>query len=140
MLNELCSELKNYFCQDKHFGTFAIAGGVITPLDFLRDGQYFRIIGSTFNDGIYQYGQTGVAFKDETFNGAIWALAIPEEFIQLSLDIDNLNNEIAKTEIPKFQSESYPNGYSYSMATALPEPLKLRLDEIKQRKRRWKKL
>ena len=56
ILTEICAELRNYFevPNGRHFGKFEISGGSIAPLDFLQDGQYFRIVGSVFNDGVYQ--------------------------------------------------------------------------------------
>ena len=56
MLTELCAELRNYFevPNGRHFGKFTISGGSIAPLDFLQEGQYFRIVGSVFNDGVYK--------------------------------------------------------------------------------------
>ena len=60
MLNEVCLEIRNFFDknQPKIFGDIIISGGAITNADFLSDiqeNQYFRIIGSVFNDGVYQY-------------------------------------------------------------------------------------
>ncbi len=115
MLTEICADIRNYFTaeRDKHFGTFEISGGSIAPLDFLQDGQYFRIVGSTFNDGIYRYPTTGLT--DESFNGAIWAMRIPPDVIALASEIEAYNNsEEAKPSA--FTSESF-GGYSYNRAT-----------------------
>ena len=54
MLTEVCAEIRNYFVKNIYEGTFEIVGGKITPLDFLQEGQYFRIVGSVFNDGVHQ--------------------------------------------------------------------------------------
>ena len=72
MLTEICAELRNYFevPNGRHFGKFTISGGSIAPLDFLQEGQYFRIIGSVFNDGVHQYPASDLT--DEVFNGAVW--------------------------------------------------------------------
>ena len=69
MLTEICAELRNYFevPNGRHFGKFEIRGESIAPSDFLKDGQYFRIIGSVFNDGVYQYPATSLT--DEVFEG-----------------------------------------------------------------------
>lgn len=116
-LTEICANLRNYFCRndDKHFGEFTISGGTLAPLDFLQSGQYFRIVGSVFNDGVYQYGDKDVAFTDETFDGAIWAMRVPPDVIALAAEIEAYNNsEAAKPSA--FTSESF-GGYSYSRAT-----------------------
>lgn len=118
MLTELCEELHNWFempC-DRHFGRFSISGGNIEPLDFLKEGQYFRIIGSTFNDGVYQYGQTGVAFTDEDFDGAVWAMRVPPAVVELSHKVAEYQQSDAAKPSP-YVSETYPNGYSYQKAT-----------------------
>ena len=87
MLDELCADIRNYFVQsenDKHAGTYTINGGTFSPpLDFLKAGQYFRVVGSTLNDGVYRFDGCGV-FLDETFNGSIWAMSVPPAFIALA--------------------------------------------------------
>jgi hypothetical protein len=115
MLTELCAELRNYFevPNGRHFGTFTISGGSIAPLDFLQDGQYFRIIGSTFNDGVHQYDVADLT--DETFQGAVWAMALPPALVALSARIEEYtNSEAAKPSV--YVSESF-GGYSYTKAT-----------------------
>lgn len=114
MLTELCKELNNWFCVKKFFGTFTIEDGVLIVPE-LQNGQYFRIVGSIFNDGVYEYPKQGL--KDETFNGAVWAMAVPVEVIALSEEIDEWKSkyETAETMSP-YQSESF-GGYSYTKAS-----------------------
>ena len=114
-LTEICAELRNYFevPNGQHFGKFEISGGSIAPLDFLQEGQYFRIIGSVFNDGVYQYPATSLT--DEVFEGAVWAMALPPSLIALSAEIEEYNNSNAGKASP-FTSESF-GGYSYTKAT-----------------------
>lgn len=115
MLTEICAELRNYFevPNGRHFGKFEINGGSIAPLDFLQDGQYFRIVGSVFNDGVYQYPATSLT--DEVFEGAVWAMAVPPTLIALSAEIEEYNKSDAGKPSP-FSSESF-GGYSYTKAT-----------------------
>ena len=91
MLEELMRECRNWFKvpDGAYSGTFTIKDGSIT-LPFLVDGQYFRIIGSVFNDGVHQYGAGGLT--DETFDGAVWALAVPAAFISLVEDVEAWRN------------------------------------------------
>jgi len=116
ILSELCQELKNWFCNvetDIHEGTYTISDGVLS-LPFLQEGQYFRIAGSVFNDGVHKYGDSDDALKSETFNGAIWAMRIPPSFLELADEIDawvQKNGELVSSPL---QSESW-GGYSYSM-------------------------
>ena len=114
MLTEICAELRNYFevPNGRHFGKFTISGGSIAPLDFLQEGQYFRIIGSVFNDGVYQYPATSLT--DEVFEGAVWAMSLPPDLIALSAKIQNY---LEQNPDSGFSSESF-GGYSYTRATA----------------------
>ena len=115
MLTELCAELRNYFevPNGRHFGKFKISGGSIAPSDFLQEGQYFRIVGSVFNDGVYQFPASNLT--DEVFTGAVWAMAVPPAVIALSAEIEAFqNSDAAKPSV--YVSESF-GGYSYTKAT-----------------------
>lgn len=119
MLTEICAEIRNYFLRDYrkdiHVGKFTISGGSIEPLSFLQEGQYFRIVGSIFNDGVHQYGD-GEPLVDEVFSGAVWAMAVPPAVIALDAEIDEWianNKDILNSP---YQSESF-GGYSYSKAS-----------------------
>ena len=115
MLTEICAEIRNYFevPNGRHFGKFEVSGGSIMPLDFLQEGQYFRIVGSVFNDGVYKYPATSLT--DEVFEGAVWAMRLPPAVIALSAEIDEFNkSDAGKPSV--FTSESF-GGYSYSKAT-----------------------
>ena len=115
MLTEICAEIRNYFevPNGRHFGTFTISGGSIAPLDFLQEGQYFRIIGSVFNDGVHKYGEANLT--DEKFDGAVWAMAVPPAVVDLSEKIKAYNDSDAGKASP-YTSESF-GGYSYTKAT-----------------------
>lgn len=122
MLTELCAYLKNYFLVDYlhpeeriHYGTFTIEQGQFSESpSFLSEGQYFRIVGSLFNDGVYQYGSDSLV--DETFTGAIWAMSVPPEVVTLSEDIDAWIAKNASSLSSPYQSESF-GGYSYSKSS-----------------------
>ena len=112
-LTNLCAELRNYFETEKRFGTFTISGGSISPSDFLQDGQYFRIVGSVFNDGVHRHPAHDLT--DETFDGAVWAMAVPPAVIELLQKIQEF--EAATANAPTaYTSESF-GGYSYTKAT-----------------------
>ena len=113
MLTEVCAEIRNYFVKDIHNGTFEIVGGKITPLDFIQENQYFRIVGSVFNDGVYQY--PAASLTDEVFEGAVWSMAVPPSVIDLAADIKKYN-ESDEAKPSAYQSESF-GGYSYTKAT-----------------------
>ena len=120
MLSELCKELKNWFNynQPKIFATFEITNGEITDSMFtslIQDNQYFRIVGSVFNDGVHQY-TSELELTDETFTGAIWLMAIPKTIIDLAAEISDWKEKYTDTVNSPFQSESF-GGYSYSKAS-----------------------
>lgn len=116
MLEAVLRHLKNWFRVPGgiHHGTFVVEGGSIT-LPFLSDGQYYRVIGSVFNDGLHKYGNNE-QMKPETFQGTIWELAIPPEIVAISEEIGDWNSKNAAKVNSPFQSESFEN-YSYTKAT-----------------------
>lgn len=141
MPNELCAELRNYFVRDIHKGTFTIKGGKIAPLDFIQNNQYFRIVGSVFNDGVYK-NEDNLELTDEVFKGEVWAMALPPAFIALAKkdkEIKAKIDEIAKADTG-FASESYPNGYSYSNPSSLPAYLQEEIADIKRQKSTYRRL
>ena len=115
MLDELCAEIRNYFVQsesDKHAGTYTINGGTFSPpIDFLKAGQYFRVVGSALNDGVYKNDGCGV-LTDEEFDGSIWAMSVPPAVVALADGINEYMDSDAAKPTP-FVSESF-GGYSYS--------------------------
>ena len=118
MLTELCQELNNWFEREKRSGSFRIVDGMLEA-DFLRDGQYFRVMGSLFNDGVHQYGNDFL--NDEDFTGSVWSLAIPEAVIKLSEDIDAWRTKYeaaGSSAMSPYMSESF-GGYSYSKGSAI---------------------
>jgi hypothetical protein len=128
MLSELCHELKNWFEITEIFGTFEIKDGVISIYKdsealSIKNGQYYRIVGSVFNDGVWQYkdvlgAEETSPLVDEVFDGAVWLLAIPREVIELSATIDAWKSKYATADsvaMSPFTSESF-GGYSYSKA------------------------
>ena len=117
MLTELCAECRNYFLihhdEDIHVGEFTIENGSVS-VDFLRDGQYYRIVGSALNDGVHKYGTDVLA--DETFKGSVWAMYVPQAFVDLAEEIGAWRNANAAVLASPYTSESFA-GYSYSKAT-----------------------
>ena len=138
MLTELCAELNNYFLahkeQDIHFGTYTIEDGSI-DVDFLLDGQYFRIVGSVLNDGVYKYPVADLV--DETFEGAIWAMAVPKAVIALASDIESWSEENASVLDSPYTSESF-GGYSYSKESGAGGGLTWK-DHFGSRLNKWRK-
>lgn len=124
-ITEICMDIHNFFPpmnqrHDKsyiHRGHFIISGGSIAPSDFIKPNQYFRITGSIFNDGVHQNTPEMLGkLADEEFDGAIWLMAVPPDFLDLCKQIEDwrAKNEAADSvNMSPFTSESF-GGYSYS--------------------------
>ena len=112
-LTNLCAEIRNYFETEKRFGTFTISDGSISPSNFLQSGQYYRIVGSVFNDGVHR--NPAHDLTDETFDGAVWAMAVPPAVVDLATEIEEYNkSDVGKTS--PYISENF-GGYGYTKAT-----------------------
>lgn len=110
MLEQILDHIHNYFVKDVYKGEYEIVSNTIN-LPFLIDGQYFKIVGSVLNDGLYQYPSSDL--QDETFKGEIWALAIPPAIIKLADEVETWVNKYGECAASPYQSESF-GGYSYS--------------------------
>lgn len=113
MIDELCASLHNYFAVDIVPSEYTVNDGEIT-LPFLAAGQFFRVVGSVFCDGVYRCGDKLPA--DETFDGAIWAMAIPPALEAIAAEIEEWKAKNADVLASPYQSESF-GGYSYSKGT-----------------------
>lgn len=121
VLTELCHELNNYFWKSKVNGRFVIQDGTLVPNTAtsiaLQNNQYFRIVGSVFNDGVHKYPASDLT--DEEFDGAIWSMAVPPTVIDLATDIaawEEKYGGATSSVMSPFASESFGN-YSYSKGT-----------------------
>lgn len=114
-ITDFCEEINNFFETEKYIGNFAIENGrVVLPVSInLQNNQYFRIVGSVFNDGVYKHPENGLT--DETFIGAVWAMAVPPAAIALFEKINNWDVKYSQDETANspYQSESF-GGYSYT--------------------------
>lgn len=118
MLELVLKEIHNWFrvrddADGKHTGEYIISGGSIS-LPFLQSGQYYRIIGSVFNDGLHKYGEDDL--QDESFSGTIWALGIPKAVVDLAAEIAEWDSKFGDIIQSPYTSESF-GGYSYTKAS-----------------------
>lgn len=115
-LTEVCANIKNYFVKDIKQGAYTITPGT-APLDSLLEGQYFRIVGSVLNDGVWQNTEEDLAnLRAEEFTGEVWSMSVPRDFEDLCSDIEawRSKNEAADSvNMSPYTSESF-GGYSYS--------------------------
>ena len=113
MLEQVLKHLNNYFVVKNgvHKGTFTISSGTLN-LDFLQTNQYFKIVGSVFNDGVYIYPTNELV--DETFDGEIQAMAVPRAVVELS---DEIKAWCDENPASAYVSEAF-GGYSRTRATS----------------------
>lgn len=117
MLTQICQYLRNWFEREKIHGNFVVSGGVLTYADGtalpLLTGQYYRICGSVFNDGVHVFDDADLT-DEPVFFGAVWAMAVPPDLVALSEEITGWNTANAAALASPYQSESF-GGYSYSL-------------------------
>jgi len=117
VLTEICQYLHNWFIKDRtdiHLDTFKIENGAVVPSFEIKQGQYFRIIGSTFNDGVYKFPTNDL--KDEIFDGAVWTMHVPPQLITLSEEIKGWTDTNSSNTDNIYESESFA-GYTYKLRT-----------------------
>lgn len=120
MLAAVLGKLHNWFDRDANgrflhveSGELSVEGGSLVGADgWLQDGQYFRILGSVFNDGLHQHPACDL--KDESFEGCAYALAVPTEVVDLAQRIGEWEAKNGDAARGPYQSESF-GGYSYSL-------------------------
>ena len=134
MFAEVLDYLHNWFVKSRVDGEFTIEANVLTPCDALI-GQYIRIEGSIFNDGVYKYGVDSFV-AEETFNGSVYLLAIPRDLERL---VDEISDFVETYGYSDFQSESF-GGYSYTRKSGENGNSYGWVDEFRGRLKRWRKL
>lgn len=121
MLTEICQFLRNWFERDRLTGRFVVANGAITYADgtalSILEGQYYRIIGSVFNDGVHKLAEEDTLKNEPEFTGAVWLMAVPPAVAELDADIGKWLEDNAAALNSPYTSESF-GGYSYSLRSA----------------------
>lgn len=128
MLTQICQYLRNWFDRGVWLGNFEVSGGVLTYADGtalpLLNGQYYRVIGSVFNDGVHKFGTETVTennapvtrlfetLTDEPeFSGSVWGMAVPPVVVELADEIAAWIAENSAVIASPLQSETV-GGYS----------------------------
>ena len=123
MMDQICNHIHNWFADETgiHAGTWTIQGGVIDLTGIVAEGQYFRIVGSALNDGVYKYPidatDEAQALADETFTGEIWAMKVPRALRALETEIRAWLDKYGEHAMSPYQSESVVGVYSYARAS-----------------------
>ena len=112
-MTDIFQYLRNWFDrnQPKYYGKFTIENGALVGDYGIATGQFFRIMGSALNDGAYIYGQEEL--EDETYEGALWLMAVPKDVRNLITEIDMWVEKYGNITTSPYQSESF-GGYSYT--------------------------
>lgn len=140
-LTGLCRDLKNWDFDkgaEIHKGMFSIENGVL-DVDFLKDGQYYRVMYSLFNDRVWKRGTDELT--DETFDGSVWAMWVPLEVLDLSDEIGRFNSKVDELGLVEkgFASESF-GGYTYNLMTGAPAMMVEWKKRIDSKMGRWRKI
>lgn len=120
LLETVCAHIHNYFTDEADIlaGDWTITDGAIDLSDTsVKPGQYFRIVGSTFNDGVYKYGEEAAELTDETFTGEIWPMKVPRPFLQTVSEIEAWQAQYGAAMASPYQSENVIGVYSYTKGT-----------------------
>lgn len=142
MIDEICGTIHNYFTdkEDIRSGEYIIEGGAL-DLDFLLPGQYFRIVGSAMNDGVWQHPADGLV--DETFTGQIWPMRPPRAFLTMAEEISQWQDKYGAAMLSPYQSENVIGVYSYTKAATGSGGASSAAgwkDVFKNKLNRWRKL
>lgn len=120
MLEAVLNSLNNWFDRDARgrffhaeSGELSVEGGSLLGADgWLADGQWFRILGSAFNDGLHRHPANDLV--DEEFCGCAYALHVPPAVVELSERAAAWEEANGEASRGVYASESF-GGYSYSL-------------------------
>lgn len=132
---ELCDFTHNYFdrADEPIRGTFTFTPDTVP--DGVVNGQYFRVIGSIFNDGVHKAGDADLAA--ETFTGQVQPMRVPPAFVALALTITEYDKSIPAGG--KYSSQSF-NGWSGTLASGADGLPATGIDRYRTEINRWRKL
>lgn len=150
MMGRICAHLNNWFCapDDVVTGEWTISDGAIDLTGIVLPGQYFRIVGSALNDGVYQYapedteGNEPESLTDETFVGEIWPMRVPRDMLGLCAEIEAWQTQYGAAMASPYQSESVIGVYSYTKAagSASGSTSEAWADIFRSRLNQWRRL
>lgn len=115
MIQEIMRYVNNFFCTGTREGQYSISGNALNvPVSGL-----VYISGSLHHDGVWQVCRGLLQdmsgnLPDEEFNGNVYFLDPPRDFLQLCEEIRQYTE---KNPVGAYQSESF-GGYSYNRGNA----------------------
>ena len=86
---DLMRETRNFFPAAAMDGTWTLLSGALSPADGFHVGDWVAVSGSYYNNGVYQLAEGCVipGAVDESWEGRIWLLAPPADFLALAEEI-----------------------------------------------------
>ena len=117
LLERVLAHIHNWFVRYRFTAkNCTIQGGTLPASVPVIEGQWYRVEGSSLNDGLHLHPATDL--MDETFSGTISLLAIPKPLLATVDEIAEwveATNESDKAALASpYQSESF-GGYSYTV-------------------------
>lgn len=142
-ITQMCTFLRNFFTNKDNifYNTYTICNNILN-FDFIKEGQYFRITGSSLNNGVYCNTIDDLKrLRDETFTGAIWVMDVPPDFVRLCDEVERFNAKISELSgnFQGYASESW-GGYSYTLPTSTPSFMRDWHYKLKQEMSYYRKL
>ena len=112
-------EIRNFFAITSESGDFTVENSVIKLSGKYLLGQYILISGSILNDGVYLPTKplcTLEGARDEQFNGTVYGLSIPRDFLDLCGEIKEfMESDAGKAS--SLSSETVIGVYSHTRGT-----------------------
>lgn len=104
-------QINNYFQVGCISGMIAISGNAIAPVP---ESPWVCVRGSWFHDDVYKLDDgkirdVPVSLPDEEFEGRVWLLKPPADFLDLCKEISTYDD---KNPVGAYQQETF-GGYSY---------------------------
>ena len=117
MIEEICDAINNDFTDPATAlrGAFRVRDGRL-DLAGVPDGQYVRVRGSAFNDGIRRCPLVGLT--DETFEGEVLPMRPPKAFMKLVAEIEAWVERFGDAAVSPFAEEDYGR-YRYKKAQSV---------------------
>lgn len=141
-MEDILSYINNYFAVTKEEGTFKIEDNSIKIKGNYLQGQYIKLEGSFFNDGIYRVESlvdktiTLIGANNEEFKGVIYSLAIPKDLISIAKKLEELKE---KNTNGIYESESFGE-YSYTLAKNSKGEIYSNIDSFKNELKKYRKM
>lgn len=121
ILTAVCRSLPRFFERSSESGTFTIENEILTGnTGTYLVGSYIALTGSILNNGVYLVNDSMITLqgaRNETFDGIIYQLAIPQDFLSMVEEIQSNIEATAKQDAGQGITSFSFGGYSESRAT-----------------------